>query len=63
MDLVAGAEENYNVFVCARDGDTLRLTVYLKGDSLPAWNLLQREESADAEGKLVTLKFPVGEEV
>ena len=61
-DLVAGAEENYNVFVCARDGDTLRLTVYLKGDSLPAWNLLQREESADAEGKLVTLKFPVGEE-
>ncbi len=61
-DLVAGAKEDCNVFVCARDRDVLRVTIYLSGQNLPEWKLLQSEESADADGKLVTLSFPIGEE-
>lgn len=61
-DLVAGAKDDFNVFVCARDQDTLRLTVYLKDRHLPEWKVLQSEESADAKGRLISFKFPIGEE-
>ncbi len=61
-DLVAGARDDFNVFVCARDQDTLRLTVYLEDNGLPEWKVLQSEESADAKGRLISFKFPVGEE-
>ncbi len=61
-DLAAGASEEFNVFVCARDRDTLRLTAYLKDEGLPEWNILKSEESADAKGKLISFQFPIGEE-
>lgn len=61
-DLVSGAKEDANVFVCARDRDTLRLTIYLKDEALPEWRLLKDEESAGAGSKLVSLKFPIGPE-
>lgn len=61
-DLVAGAKENANVFVCARDKDALRLTIYLEDSALPSWELLKSEESADASGRLISLKFPIGGE-
>ena len=61
-DLVAGAKEDCNVFVCARDRDVLRLTIYLADNNLPEWKLLQDEESANADGKLISLSFPIGEE-
>ena len=61
-DLVQGAKEYANVFVCARDKDALRLTIYLKDQDLPKWRLLADEESADAGSKLVSLKFPIGPE-
>ena len=61
-DLVAGAKQDANVFVCARDGDVLRLTLYLENRNLPEWRLLQSEETADAEGKLISLVFPIGRE-
>lgn len=67
-DLTAGAKENYNVYVCARDKDALRLTVYLKNDpagdrvshTLPEWSILKDAESADT--KMISLKFPLGKE-
>ena len=61
-DLVKGAKEYANVFVCARDKDALRLTIYLRDEGLPEWRLLEDEESADAGSKLVSLKFPIGPE-
>ncbi len=61
-DLVAGAKDDFNIFVCARDGDTLRLTAYLQDEGLPEWDKLMTEESADAKGKLISFKFPIGEE-
>ena len=61
-DLVSGAKEAFNVFVCTRDRDSLRLTIYLEDRNLPDWDLLVSEESADQKGRLLTLKFPIGEE-
>ena len=62
-DLVRGAKEDRNVFVASRDGNALRLTVYLKKDDrLPAWRLLKTEESADSGVCLVSMKYPIGEE-
>lgn len=61
-DLVAGAKKDANVFVCSRDKDALRLTIYLEDKGLPEWELLQEEESADAGSKLISLKFPIGSE-
>ena len=61
-DLTAGALEDYNVFVCSRDQDTLRLTVYLTDGSLPEWNVLKSVEGALRNAKMISLKFPIGRE-
>ena len=62
-DLVRGAKDEWNVFVASRDGNALRLTAYLREEEhLPDWRLLQEEETAYKGGRLVSLKFPVGEE-
>ena len=61
-DLTVGALEDYNVFVCSRDQDTLRLTVYLAGSPLPEWDVLQSVEGALKNAKMISLKFPIGRE-
>lgn len=61
-DLVSGAIDEFNVFVCARDRDTLRLTVYLADEGLPEWKMLLSEESEDTRGKMISFKFPIGEQ-
>lgn len=62
-DLVRGARQDWNVFVASRDGSALRLTAYLREEErLPDWRLLQEEETANKGGRLVSLKFPIGEE-
>ena len=62
-DLVRGAKDDWNVYVASRDGNALRLTVYLREDEkLPEWRLLQTEETAYRGGRLISLKFPIGEE-
>ncbi len=62
-DLVRGAKKDWNVFVASRDGNSLRLTVYLdEGQALPEWRLLQTEETVDDSVRLVSMKFPIGEE-
>ena len=62
-DLVRGAKDDWNVFVASRDGSALRLTAYLRQEEhLPEWRLLQEEETAYKGGRLISLKFPIGEE-
>ena len=61
-DLVSGMMEQFNVFVCARDKDALRLTLYLEPGSLPDWQVIQSEDVADRKGQLVTFRFPIGPE-
>lgn len=61
-DLVTGAKEHFNVFVCARDKDTLRLTLYLQDQELPEWAVVQQEALSEEECRLVTFQFPIGPE-
>ena len=62
-DLVQGASRDFNVFVASRDGDALRLTVYVQEpEGMPEWDVLRREESAQEDCRLISLKFPIGKE-
>ena len=61
QDLVREVRRSFNVFVASRDGNALRVTVY-PADSPVQWDVLRSEESALSGGRLISLKFPIGEE-